>query len=78
MAKLGLKKLFTLNRDFCAPRGWKGLSLLYYSKYRKWAIRNMAMKPERSESGRETRRNELLGVLYHFGSNERENAKHAE
>lgn len=38
----------------------------------------MAMKPEHSESGRETRQNELLGVLYHFGSNERENAKHAE
>lgn len=48
MAKLGLgKKLFTLNRDFCAPRGWKGVSLLYIT-----AIGNMGMKPQHNKLGR--------------------------
>lgn len=48
MAKLGLeKKLFTLNRHFCAPRGWKGVPLLYIA-----AIGNMGMKPQYEESGK--------------------------
>lgn len=48
MAKLGLKKkLFTLNRDFHAPCGWKGVTLLYIT-----AIGNMGMKLQHNESGR--------------------------
>lgn len=48
MVKLGLrKKLFTLNRDFCALCGWKGVSLLCIT-----AMGNMGMKPQHNELGR--------------------------
>lgn len=76
MAKLGLeKKLFTLNRDFCAPCGWKGVSLLYITAIGDMGMKNLNMN--RAEV-RETRGKELLGGLYHFRSNEREEAQHAE
>lgn len=75
MVKLGLrKKLFTLKRDFCEPCGWKGVSLLCIT-----AMGNTGMNlnvMSRAEV-RETRGNEMLGGLHHFGCNGRGNTRNA-